>query len=194
MNRMIKFVAINGPLGVGKSWVAANLEKELAVTSRTRILRVSFQDCLRKGVMTLLDVADWDYDIFKKTEFYGKTGRQWMIDASENFMKSQDPYIFSKILHDRMAILRDQVPHGSRALFVADSWGFESEGDYFRAQSDVVMLTCCIEPPNMSERRGLPWIEGDSRFNLAHKSTIIAPDSTAMLKQLKAALDRRGWI
>lgn len=194
MNRAIKFVAINGPLGVGKSWVAKHLEQELAVTSRTRIIRVSFQDCLRKGVMALLDVPDWNYDEFKKTEFYGKTGRQWMIDASEDFMKNQDPYIFSKILHNRMVLMRDEIPHDRRALFVADSWGFDSEMDYFRAQVDVDTLACSIEPPNMVDRRGMPWIEGDSRFNLAHKSNVVASDSTNMLKQLKAALDRRGWI
>lgn len=190
----IKFVAINGPLGIGKSWVAINLEKELATSRRMTIQRVSFQDVLREGTMSLLGVPKADYDIFKKTQYYGKSGRQWMIDLSENFMKNHDPYIFSKILHDRMRDIQLITRATHHNLFIADSWGFDSEMGYFRAQADVDTLACCIEPPGMSYLRGQPWTADDSRFNLAHKSSIVATDSTNMLKQLKAALDRRGWI
>ena len=190
----IKFVMINGPLGIGKSWVATNLEKHIAATSRTRIFRVSFQDALRKGVMNLLGVPNADYDAFKKADYYGLSGRQWMIKCSEEFMKTVDETIFSKILHDHMRDLMLQVPIGTRAIFVADSWGFESEGMYFRTQPDVDILTCCIEPPNMVERRGQTWIAEDSRYNLAHLCGVIATDSTTMLQQIVAALNRRGWI
>lgn len=193
MSEKIRFVAINGPLWVGKSWVADQLEQRLAATSRTRIFRVSFQDVLRKGVMNLLGVPNIDYGVFKKTLYYGKSGRQWMIDASENFMKSHDEQIFSKILHDTMNDHMLAVPMGTRNLFIADSWGFESEINYFRAQPEVDVLACSIEPPGHAPRGEL-WIPGDSRYNLAHMASVVAEDSTSMLEKLERALDRRGWI
>lgn len=194
MTEKIRFVAINGPLGVGKSWVASNLEKGVAASSRTRIFRVSFQDVLRKGAMNLLGVPNADYDVFKKTLYYGKTGRQWMIDLSESFMKPHRETIFSEILHDQMRDHMLTVPMGTRNLFIADSWGFESEINYFRAQADVDTLTCAIEPPGMDTLRGKPWITGDSRYNLAHMASVVTPDSTKMLENLIRALHRRGWI
>lgn len=194
MSEKIRFVAINGPLGVGKSWVANHLESRIAASSRIRIFRVSFQDVLRKAAMNLLGVPNADYDVFKKTDYYGKTGRQWMIDLSESFVKPHRETFFSEVLHDSMRDLMLTVPMGTKNLFIADSWGFESEINYFRAQLDVDTLTCAIEPPGLHERRGLPWVAGDSRYNLAAMASVIAHDSTSMLELLQRALDRRGWI
>ena len=83
---------------------------------------------------------------------------------------------------------------GKKHVFIADSNGFENELDYFRVQEDVNLLACSIEPLHLRDRRGLPWIEGDSRFNLAAKCTLVAEDSTEMLGKLGAALNRRGWV
>ena len=144
--------------------------------------------------MTLLGVPNADYDEFKKTIYYGLTGRQWMIKCSEEFMKPIDETIFSKILYQHMEDIILISPIGTRTLFVADSWGFESEGMFFRTRQDVDVLACCIEPPGMEVRRGQPWVVDDSRYNLANQCSVIAPDSTSMLQQLIAALNRRGWI
>lgn len=191
MDMKLNLVTINGPLGVGKSWTAERLE---AIHSHICIHRISFQDCLRKASMALLgvDPNHISYDVFKKAEYLGKTGRQWMIDMSEGFAKSHDPLFFSKIMHQTMrtSLLTPNRKH----LFVADSNGFESELDYFKVQEDVNLLACSIEPLEYREHRGEPWVEGDSRFNLAHKCTLVAEDSTEMLGKLNAALQRRGWV
>lgn len=193
MSEKIRFVAINGPRGVGKSWVADHLEQRIAATTRVRIHRVSFQDVLRKGAMNLLGVPNADYDSFKRSTYFGKTGRQWMISLSEDFMKIQaEEQVFSMILHETMNDIMLSVPIGYKNLFIADSWGFESEINYFRVQPEVDVLACSIEPPGHAHR-GEPWITGDSRYNLAHMASVVAEDSTSMLEKLERALDRRGW-
>ena len=195
MSEKIRFVAINGPLGVGKSWVADHLEQRIAATTRVRIHRVSFQDVLRKGAMNLLGVPNADYDSFKRSNYFGKTGRQWMIKLSESFMKVHGgEQIFSMILHETMNdIMLAYQAVGRKNLFIADSWGFESEINYFRVQPEVDVLACSIEPPGHAPR-GERWVPGDSRYNRAHMASVVAEDSTSMLEKLERALDRRGWI
>lgn len=190
MNTKLNLVTLNGPLGCGKTWT---VERIVAMNPDVLFHRVSWQDCLRKAAMALLGVPiHFSYDVFKKTDYYGKTGRQWMIDMSEGFAKQHDPLFFSKVMHDTIRnVIR--VPR-KKHVFIADSNGFENELDYFRVQEDVSLLACSIEPLHLQDRRGLPWIESDSRFNLAHKCTLVAEDSTEMLGKLNAALQRRGWI
>lgn len=194
MNTKMNLVTINGPLGCGKTWTVDRIS---AMNQNVIFHRVSWQDSLKKAAMALLGVPiHFSYDLFKKTDYYGKTGRQWMIDLSEGFVKQHDPLFFSKVMHSTM-----QMEHANHALmthkkhvFIADSNGFENELDYFRVQEDVNLLACSIEPLHLRERRGLPWIDGDSRFNLAAKCTLVAEDSTEMLGKLNAALQRRNWI
>ena len=191
MNTKMNLVTLNGPLGCGKTWTA---DRVAAVNPDVLFHRVSWQDCLRRAAMALLGVKEIQvsYDLFKKTDYYGKTGRQWMIDLSEGFAKQHDPLFFSKVMHDTMRNVIC-VPN-KKHVFIADSNGFENELDYFRVQEDVNLLACSIEPLHLQDRRGLPWIDGDSRFNLAAKCTLVAEDSTEMLGKLNAALQRRNWI
>lgn len=191
MNTKMNLVTINGPLGVGKTWTVDRLA---AMNPDVLFHRVSWQNCLRKAAMALLGVHEIQvsYDVFKKTDYFGKTGRQWMIDMSEGFAKRHDELFFSKVMHQTMrdTILVPRKKH----VFIADSNGFENELAYFKVQEDVNVLACSIEPPDMKERRGLPWIDGDSRFNLAAKCSVVAPDSTEALVLITGALQRRGWI
>lgn len=188
----MKLVTINGPLGVGKSWTADRVT-ELLKGRPVAVHRVSFQDPLRKAAMALLGVNPElvSYDDFKKTEYLGKSGRRWMIDMSEEFAKSHDEEFFSKIMHQTMRFTHR--PYGKKHIFIADSNGFESELAYFRVQLDIDLLACSIEPPGSAER-GEPWIPGDSRYNLAHKCTLVHEDSTTMAHAILNALERRGWV
>ena len=201
MQTKIRFITMNGPLGVGKSWVGDQLEKYLKTNHpNTRLIRASFQDVLAAGVQRLLGAEHMDYAEFKLTEFYGLTGRQWLIRTSEEMMKPVDPMIFSKILYDRMKLETEQrknvLAHGQikSLLFYADSNGFEDELMFFRSRDDLDLLACSIEPADFTDRRGQPWIDGDSRYNLAHLANVVAPTSTIMLENLIKALDRRNWI
>lgn len=186
----MKLVTLNGPLGVGKSWAADRVAQLLP---DLMIFRVSFQDPLRKAAMALLGVSESQvpYSVFKDTIYFGLTGREWMIQMSEDFAKQREPLFFSKVMHLTM---RNQLqPVKRKAIFMADSNGFESELDYFRVQPDIDLLACSIEPPD-SAPRGTPWIPGDSRFNLAHKCTLVREDSTQMAHAIVDALERRGWV
>lgn len=191
------FVCFNGPLGAGKSWVCDRLNEHY---SNVNIVRVSWQDCLANAAMALLAVDPrlTPYAVFKTTEYMGKTGRQWMIDMSENFAKQHDEYFFSIVLAETIRRIGNRpLPGHSRnhkTLFVADSNGFESELDYMRSQDDINVLACSIEPPEYHGKRGLPWIAGDSRYNLAHKASVVTGDSNQMLVAAKSALERRGWV
>lgn len=200
MQTKIRFITMNGPLCVGKSWVGDQLEKYLKVNHpSTRLIRADFKDVLAAGVQRLLGVEHMDYAKFKLTEFYGLTGRQWLIRASEEMMKPVDPMIFSKILYDKMkvefGIRKNTIAHSRQSLlFYADSNGFEDELMFFRGREDLDLLACSIEPEDFIDRRGQPWIDGDSRYNLAHLCNVVAPTSTIMFENLIKALDRRNWI
>lgn len=182
----MRIVTFNGPLGCGKSWVCDRLEERFA-GSGIQTRRVSFQDPLRIATMALLGATGMNYDVFKKHIFMGLTGRQWMINMSEKFAKNYEPNFFKIRLIEEM-----EKFHEHRTLFLADSLGFPEELDYLRSRMDIDVLACCIEPVD-SPVRGHPWMEGDSRFNLAHKCGIVAPNSTSMLPAVLEALSRRGW-
>lgn len=185
----MKLVTLNGPLGIGKSWTANRVTELLP---HVMVFRVSFQDSLRKAAMALVEVSEAQvpYSVFKDTDYYGLTGRQWMINMSENFAKKHDPLFFSRVMHQTMRT--QPQPMHKKAIFIADSNGFESEIDYFRVQTDIDLLACSIEPPD-SAPRGTPWIEGDSRFNLAHKCGLVREDSTQMAHAIIKSLENRGW-
>lgn len=174
----MRLVTLNGPIGCGKSWVVKNL--------RVRTIPMSFQDTLAKSTQVMLGVEWMDYATFKTTLFNGKTGREWMIIVATE-CRRHDEYFFARVLHDRMK----HQTHSTERIFIADSNGFENELDYMRSQADVDLLACSIEPPN-APPRGAQYM-GDSRFNLAHKCTVVSPNSTLMLDALNAALIRRAW-
>jgi hypothetical protein len=186
----IKLVTFNGPIGCGKSWVCEQLQKKYAIHGILDFPRVSFQDALREATYILLGVGfEVPYDEFKKTIYHGHTGREWMIHVSE---RSKE--LFETLFTETMLLRIKRRPNISRKqIFLADSNGFPSELLALRSKPDVDLLSCSIEPPGSPERGEL-WTSGDSRYNLAHMCTLVAPDSNAMLDKVELALSRRGWI
>jgi hypothetical protein len=180
----MRLITFNGPMQCGKSWVVKNLVRRFPDVN---FIPVSFQDTLAKATQTLLGVEHVPYEEFKKTQYYGRTGRQHMIDVATE-KRRHDPYFFSRVMADRM---RAHPIIARKKLFVADSNGFPDELEFMRVQMDIDLLTCSIEPPDAPER-GCQY-PGDSRFNLAHMCTIIAKDSTLMLDAVSSAIMRRNW-
>ncbi len=183
---MMKLMTINGPLGSGKTWVA----KQLAIQNPdTAFVFVSFQYPLRAGTMAMLglDPDTADYDEFKVTNYFDKTGREWMIFYATH-AREFDPMIWSRVLHSTMKQVVG-IP-----VFVADSNGFEDELDYFYGQGDVNLYATSIEPPGYENRRGQVYMEGDSRFNLAHRCHTVERDSTQLLASATFGLRARNWI
>lgn len=186
----MKLITINGPLGSGKSWVADRIP---GLVRNYTVQRVSFQDPLTYSIPVLMCRSHMTYADFKKEMIHGQTGRQWMIDVATK-MREFDPTIFSRLLYDSMVHLQTNNRHPQQILFVADSNGFADELDFFKSRTDVDLLTCSIEPLEYRYRRGELYQSDDSRSNLAHKCTIVRPDSDEMLLAIKTALMRRGWV
>lgn len=190
-----RFVTINGPLGVGKTWVVQQLLNHIY---KILVVPVSWQDPLRKACYELCAVdSSVPYDTFKKMTYFGRTGREWMIRMSEDFAKEHSETFFSEVLAHRIMnsplMGKGDFINFSSVIFVADSNGFASELMYFKAHAAFDVLACCIEPPG-SPPRGELWRPDDSRYNLAHMCDIVLPDSTTAFHKLMEALTRRGWI
>ena len=180
----MRLITLNGPMQCGKSWVVKNIVRQFPDVN---FIPVSFQDTLGKATQILLGVEHVPYEEFKKTEYYGRTGRQHMIDVATE-KRRHDPYFFSRVMADRM---RGHPIVARKKLFVADSNGFSDELEFMRVQVDIDLLPCSIEPSD-APLRGEQY-PGDSRFNLAHMCNVITKDSTLMLDALSAAIIRRGW-
>lgn len=183
---MMKLLTINGPLGSGKTWVA----KQLAIQNPgVAFVYVSFQYPLKAGTMCMLglDPDTEDYDKFKVTDYFGMTGRQWMIHFA-TAARSFDPVIWSRVMHSTM---RQVI---GTPIFVADSNGFEDELDYFYGQGDVNLYAASIEPPEYKDRRGLLYSNSDSRYNLAHRCHTVGRDSNEVLAAVTEGLRARNWI
>lgn len=181
----MRFVTLNGPLQCGKSWVVRELKKRFP---EVRFEAVSFQDTLAKSVPILLGVEGVDYETFKKTDYYGRTGRQHIIDVATE-KRRHDQLFFSRVLADRMRRIHSP---GRKRVFIADSNGFADELGFMRAQADIDLLPCSIEPPD-APPRGEKYPDPDSRFNLAHMCAVVTADSTHMLERLSERLIARGW-
>lgn len=186
----MRFVTLNGPLQCGKSWVVRELKKRFPETT---FVPVSFQDTLAKSVPILLGVEGVDYETFKKTDYYGRTGRQHIIDVATE-KRRHDQLFFSRVLADRMRQI-DSTTHTGRKqrVFIADSNGFADELGFMRAQADIDLLPCSIEPPGTVDR-GEKYPDPDSRFNLAHMCAVVTGNSTLMLERLSERLIARGWV
>ncbi|QIG67823.1 hypothetical protein EVB53_021 [Rhizobium phage RHph_Y60] len=185
----MRLITFNGPMQCGKSWVVRNLKERF---SDVTFVPVSFQDTLAKATQILLGVEHVPYEEFKKTVYHGRTGRQHMIDVATE-KRRHDEVFFSRVLADRMRhydALRGTAGNKKR-LYVADSNGFPDELEFMRAQVDIDLLACSIEPAD-TVARGENY-PGDSRFNLAHMCSVVATNSTLMLEAVSAALLRRGW-
>jgi len=196
----IRIVTFNGPMKCGKSWVCDRLPERFP---NTRFERVSFQDALARGTLALLGLSPAIYGTdayaeFKETQYYGRTGREWMIFFSESAkvgnptidMADEHPNIWTDVMLD--SIRRQHFTHRSGTVYLADSNGFGDELDYLRGREDVDVLACSIEPPD-SPVRGSTY-PNDSRFNLAHKCAVVAEDSNLLLDRVSAALQRRNWV
>jgi hypothetical protein len=191
----MRLVTINGPLGVGKTWVYNRLS-ELLAPMGVPLVTVNFQEPLKELTYQLLNVpSHFPYDLFKNTVYHGHSGRAWMIHLSES-MKQLDPTIWVRKSVDKMIDITTNVPNNTQyaRIFIADSQGFEVELDFLSRQKVVSLLSCSIEPIEYRDRRGQKYQEDDSRYNLAHLCEIVTEDSSEMYWQLKAALERRGWI
>lgn len=189
MEPRIKLVTLNGPIGSGKSWTCDRLEEVLKQAGKIPI-RTSYNDALVRGTMAILNVTGMDYAKFKVTEFDGKTGRDWLIELSET-MKIADPFYWAKLTLSSMT-RSAKATQSDRVIFLCDSNGFEPEQSFMRSRENVDVLACSIEPKG-TVPRGEQY-PGDSRFNLAHMCSVVAPDSTHMLQAVTASLMRRGWI
>jgi hypothetical protein len=187
----IRILTLNGPLGSGKTWIKKQLASTLASHS-IKMASASWQDPLRRACYALLNVSESvDYDTFKVTDYFGRTGRQWMIAMSEDFAKQFDPLFFSRVLADTLR--SSPLPHYGRHLFIADSNGFDTELSFLRAQTDIEVLAGCICPPD-SPPPGERWRPDDSRLNLSHMCAQVAPTSGELLPKLMKSLQIRGWI
>ncbi|QIG75251.1 hypothetical protein EVC29_022 [Rhizobium phage RHph_Y52] len=184
----MRLITLNGPMQCGKSWVVRNLKERFTDVA---FIPVSFQDTLAKATQILLGVEHVPYEEFKKTVYHGRTGRQHMIDVATE-KRRHDQVFFSRVLADRMRFVNTTSFVGRKhKLFIADSNGFPDELEFMRAQVDIDLLACSIEPAD-TVARGENY-PGDSRFNLAHMCSVVATNSTLMLEAVSAALLRRGW-
>jgi hypothetical protein len=187
----IRLLTLNGPLGSGKTWIRKQLTNTF-VQQGLRVEAASWQDPLRLACYALLGVSkEVSYDTFKLTEYYGRTGRQWMIAMSEDFAKQFDRDFFSRVMADKLRM--SPMPHYGKHLFIADSNGFDNELLFLRAQPDIDVVAGCICPPD-SPPPGERWRPDDSRINLAHMCNQVAPSSGELLPKLMKSLHTRGWI
>ena len=189
MQRM-RLVTINGPQESGKSWVCKQLIARHDALNGPKIIPISIQGPLEAAARALVGEPTMPYDEFKKTKFFGLTGRTWMIQLSENFAKEIDPLIFAKLA---VKAMEARFQPKLRQIFVIDSNGFELELDYWRGVENIDLLATCIQPEG-TVAPGQPYGGGDSRYNLSHKCGVVAADSTELLGKVEAAMRRRGWI
>jgi hypothetical protein len=180
---MIKLITINGPLGSGKSWTADRIQ-DLYPYPVTK--RLGFQDKLAEIVRLMFDVpADVKYDEFKKTEFFGITGRQWMINVSENAKALYAP-VWVDIA---VAKMRESIGH----IYIVDSQGFEAELHHLEGLPGIDLLSISIEPPG-TVPRGEKYQADDSRFNCAHLTQFVAQNSDGAVRILQNEMLNRNWI
>lgn len=115
---MKTIVLLNGPPRCGKTTIARYLEKIHDFNY------LNFSDTIRK-VQSILFPLD-DYESFKFKELYpGYTGRDFMIDFAESFVKPKlGPGFFANSLAD--AFTAFSIAHGISNTVIGDL-GFESE-------------------------------------------------------------------
>lgn len=190
MSNKARLILINGPAGHGKTWLFSRLKEQFSAQSLLTE-HVQFKGPLIKSTAILLGInpehAQFDYDKFKTTEYFGLTGRQWMIRIATT-MRDHDDDIFVKQAID--SILARKA--GSPKMFVCDDLGFENELNLPLTHLDIECLIVSINPLGNVEP-GEKY-HNDSRYNLCHKANVKAYDSTTALQLTLNALIRRGWI
>lgn len=188
---MAKLITINGPLGVGKTWVSLRLQEYFGIQG-IQFVDVSFQKPLESLAREMVDAPkDMPYDLFKKTLFFGVSGRDWMINISENAKTLYAPIWVHKSFNKI-----SKAANQERTIFLADSQGFPIELAFLDEKADrkeLELMTISIEPPDKTHLRGKLWQENDSRFNLAHMTQYVAPDSNEAYWLLKNKIQERGW-
>lgn len=189
MSNKARLVLINGPAGSGKSWLYQNLKIYL---QKHGVLapQVQFKGPLIKATANLLGLNPehvlFDYDKFKVTEFYGLSGRQWMIKIATAAREQDDDIFVKQAIQD--VLLK---AGGAEKIFICDDLGFENELNIPLAHPDIESLVVSIAPSN-GVGPGLQY-PGDSRFNLCHRANIKGVNSDTALTLTINALIRRGW-
>lgn len=190
MSNKARLILINGPAGHGKTWLYAHLAAALAKQS-IKTHQVQFKGPLIKSTAILLglnpEFVVSNYDDFKKTQYFGLTGREWMIKIA-TVMRSQDDNIF--VTQAVNGILEKRA--GSPKIFICDDLGFENELNIPLTHPEIECLVVSINPiGNVGPGEKYP---NDSRFNLCHKANVKAYDSNTALELTTNALIRRGWM
>ena len=190
MSNKARLVLINGPAGSGKSWLYKNLATYL---NKHGVLapQVQFKGPLIKATANLLGInpehAAFDYDRFKVTDFYGLTGRQWMIKIATSAREQDDDIFVKQAIQD---VLNKRG--GAAKIFICDDLGFENELNIPLAHPDIDSLVVSIAPTDgVGPSEQYP---NDSRFNLCHRANIKAVNSDTALTLTINALVRRGWV
>lgn len=189
----MRVIMINGPAGSGKSWISSQLKRLL----NGRYEYEAFKKPLIHGTMTMLglDPIHVNYDVFKRTDYHGKTGREWMISLA-TCMRGHDDNIYPKMLLNRME-LSNWGRRAAPPIFVLDDLGFESEFQFMRVALDVQYITACISPVGDSGvelyAHGQKYPD-DSRFCLSGYAAVKGPNSSEVFESLCLAMRRRNWI
>lgn len=208
MSARHRIILINGPIGVGKTWLANKLrERSLEFQSdfRRRADIVGFADPIRETIrcmfpMRNLDTAD-EWRTFKDavlieaedrvdsnriTDF---TGRDLMILIG-NTLRAHDPSHWIKVFLHHVRMKDSKNLYGF--LHICDDWGFENEFQVPSTQPDFDILSVYIGESMVTEGP-LRQFDNDSRFDLSRYSHIRAPNSSVAFEKVCQAITNRGW-
>lgn len=132
-----------------------------------------------------------DYETFKRAEFYGRSGREWIISVVEQGLRAHDQHILNKMLLAR--VINDGL-YTYDKIIILENLGFESEYKFFadwikqeeRSNPVEMIIVNCIRPGRDE------GFAGDSRQNLA-KYANITIDSPLRYMEVVHLLQARNW-
>lgn len=174
-------VGFNGPPECGKDTLAEMLQDHMDQQGVSiPVVQASLSSPLR-GIA--YEMAGWegkrldgpDYEEFKRTMFpqFGVTGRQLMIDASEDFLKPKyGQAVMAKLL---LGKLQNPLTAQHKVVLIRDS-GFQCEvGPIIDAVGADNMLIVNVIRPGKT-------FEGDSREWVQHINRYVAPNTGTLLE------------
>jgi hypothetical protein len=172
-------IAINGPIGIGKTWLGIQIAPLIAAVTGDWPSFMRFADPLQRESMR---DADWygHYDDFKVHVFPdGLTGRQKMIKRATE-AREIDPLHWCKA----MAAMYPAW-HYENQVVINDTLGFANEQEWLHHNTRLT-ITIVIAPASISIGQ---QFEGDSRFCLSPEPHgFRAYDSNRALEAFKIRL------
>lgn len=170
-------IGINGPPGIGKSWLGNQITSFLLKRfPSATIAQFAIRDVIWAEFKEQHGFYG-DYETFKSTAFNGFTGRQRLIDFTEGKRAEDLHYFDRKYIADPRFESSDIVIH--------DSLRKPEEQDWFLSKVPNFM-TIVIAPILQ-----FTWsqYEGDSGICLPPHGGFRASDSSAALKEFKSLVD-----